>query len=68
MQPIRTHVGHCCFCPPLSSVGDPPKRQGLCSQSTQLWATADFVPRSEAVVSPPTAGDMQPIRPLVGQS
>ena len=26
----------------------PPRRQGLCSQYAHLWATADFVPRSEA--------------------
>ena len=30
----------------------PPSRQQLCNHSTHLWATADFVPLSEALGTP----------------
>ena len=33
-------------------------RQGLCSHLAQLWATSDFVPRSEAEGSPQAVGVM----------
>ena len=42
------------------------RRHGLCSQSAHLWASSDFVPRSEALGTPQTAQVMLPIRLLVG--
>ena len=33
-------------------------RQGLCSHLAHLWATCDFVPRSEAEGIPQAAGVM----------
>ena len=33
-------------------------RQGLCSHLAHLWATSDFVPRSEAEGIPQAAGVM----------
>ena len=43
-----------------------PKWQGLCHQSAHLRATADFIPRFEALGTPKTARVMYQIRPLVG--
>ena len=32
-----------------------PSRQGLCHQFAHLWATADFIPRSEPLGTPPSS-------------
>ena len=44
--------------PALKGFGPPPppRRQGLCHQWAHLWPTSDFVPRSEALGTPQTAG------------
>ena len=34
----------------------PPRWQGLCSHPAHLWATSDFIPRSEALGFPQAAG------------
>ena len=44
-------------CGPLLIWG-PPRWQGLCSHSAQLWALSDFVPRFEALETPPMGGVM----------
>ena len=41
------------WCPALGCWG-PPRRQGLSSQSSHLWAIADFVPRFGALWTPKT--------------
>ena len=45
------------FAPTLKRWG-PPKREGFCSQFAHLWATSDFVPRSQALGIRETAGVM----------
>ena len=37
--------------PPALKRRGSPRRQGLCSQLAHLWATSDFVPRSEVFVT-----------------
>ena len=39
--------------PPALKRWGPPRRQGLCSHLTHLWATSDAAPRSEVVGTPP---------------
>ena len=43
------------LCPTLKCWG-PLGRQGLCSKCAHLWASANFVPRFEALGTPRTAG------------
>ena len=45
---------------------EPPRRQGLCSHPSHLWATSDSVPRCKAMGTPQAAGVMYPPSPLVG--
>ena len=42
--------------PPRPKRSGPPRRQGLCSHLTHLWATSDSAPRSEAVGTPRRKG------------
>ena len=41
-----------------------PRRQGLCSHPAHLWATSDFVPRSETLGTPQAVRVMWPPGPL----
>ena len=44
--------------PPDLKRWGPPRRQGLCSHLTHLWASSDLAPRSKAVGTPQAAGVM----------